>query len=102
MSVDPEKAARLLSEHFDALRDDEFVEHAREWSPELIENEPDQAIEVLQQLPLPDTAGPHGTLPLELARPVPRQVELRAYLASGLTGLDETQRQLVFALSDAV
>jgi len=102
VSIDPEKAAALLSEHFDELGDGEFVERAARWSPELVEDQPDETINVLRQLPAPGTSGPRGSAEVDLVRPLPQHVPLRAYLASALTGLDDTQRQLIFSLSDAI
>lgn len=102
MSIDPDKAALFIDEHFDGLSEEEFVGRAREWSPELVDSSDDAAVTLLRQLPAPGASGPHGSSAVELLRPAPQPVRLRAYLASALTGLGEVERQLIFTLSDLV
>lgn len=86
MSDDPDIEQTLRS-HFDHVSDDEIA--ARLDAASICSNPEDsEDADVERQLVLLPT--------------VRRQLSLRAYLASALSGLDETERQLIFTLSDMV
>jgi transcriptional regulator with XRE-family HTH domain len=100
MSIDPDKAAVLLGEHFDRLSSSDFVSAAEKYSPELLEGGPAPALPA--ELPDGGNARPSGSTEPDVQRPLPQQIPLAAYLACGLTGLGEVERQLIFSLSDTV
>ncbi len=97
-----DQAAQELRNHFSTVSTEDYLEVASRYSPELLaggemSEDPQFAQLGLQGLETEDASGA-----LALFRSAPAHTPLDAYLACALTGLDESQRQLIFALSDMV
>jgi len=92
--VAPKEVADRLRKHFSEVSSTQFLDHLRLYCPELIDR---RAVE--------DSARTREGTPmgqLVLFQPRPSPLPLNAYLAYGLTGLTNEQRQFMFHISDLV
>ena len=87
--IKPEDAGRHLNDHFEQITLDEFKDKYDQYS----------GGDGSSQIPMiPD----HGSQDVILYQREAAPLRLNAYLASALTGLDEGEREQLFALSDIV
>ncbi|HVC32110.1 MAG TPA: helix-turn-helix domain-containing protein [Chloroflexota bacterium] len=91
---DTQEAARVLRAHFASVSPEQFVDNVRRFSPEIIDGDSAEKVEVPGEDECVDQ--------LMLFQPQPSSIALDAYLACALTGLNSEQRQLMFQLSDVV
>jgi transcriptional regulator with XRE-family HTH domain len=85
------------------MSDDDDIERAlREHLAEASDEEIVERLEEASRAPQPDSEEAESGGQLVLLGTVRRPLPLRAYLACALSGLDETERQLIFTLSDIV
>ena len=95
MKASPDKARKLLKQHFGKITSEEFETNLREHSPEIFEKAVTKREGLLE--------GKFDAEQQVFVFPTPPSpLPLSAYIATALTGLSEEAKELIIHLSDVV